>query len=146
MEIGWELKLFDFLIAGGIILVLALIITARYFYLKSQTGEIDKKFFQERWKQIAELLHLGKEMNYKLAVIEADKLLDEALKQMYFPGTTTFERLKFATYKFPKLKHSWWAHRVRNEVVHDVHYTLKYNEAEKVLELFKKALKELSAL
>ncbi|MBI5077515.1 hypothetical protein HZB94_04005 [Candidatus Falkowbacteria bacterium] len=146
MEIDWELKFLDFLIAGGIVLLAILIIVARYFYLKSKTSEIDKKFFQERWKQIAALLGLGKEMNYKLAVIEADKLLDEALKLMYLPGATTFERLKFATYKFPRLKHSWWAHRVRNEVVHNVHYTLKYNEAEKVLELIKKALKELDVL
>lgn len=146
MGISWEFNLTDFFIASGIVIILALIIVARHFYLKNKTSELDKKFFQGRWQEIEKLMEIKKEMNYKLAVIEADKLLDEALKEMFFPGASTFERLKFATYKFQKLKEAWWAHKVRNEVVHNVNYALRYNEAHKVLELFHKALKILDAL
>lgn len=88
----------------------------------------------------------GKEMNYKLAVIEADKLLDYALKAQNFSGETMAERLNSATYKYPKLKKVWWAHKVRNYIVHDPNYIVKFNETCRVLDLFKKALKKLGGL
>ena len=136
----------DLFVAVGIIVLLALVVVARHFYSKNKISGLDKKFFQARWSEIEKLMEVKKEMNYKLAVIEADKLLDEALKQMFFPGGTTFDRLKFATYKFQKLKETWWAHKVRNEVVHNVSYALRHNEAQKVLELFNKALRTLGAI
>lgn len=146
MDISWEFSLVDIVVAIAAVVVIVLFFVARHFSRKTSAEGIDRKFFREQWRRIEELLNLGKEMNYKLAVIEADKLLDEALKKMYFPGTTMAERLKLATYKFPKLGQVRWAHAVRNQVVHDAYYSLKYNETRKVLELFKQALKILNVL
>ena len=113
---------------------------------RSSQTDVDLKFVKEQWVKIEELLGYGKEMNYKLAVIEADKMLDFVLKGMYFPGEKMADRLKVATYKFPALRQVWWAHKVRNQVVHDPRYVLKYGETKKVIGLFKKALRELDAL
>ena len=55
-------------------------------------------FYKEEWNKIEELASYGKEMNLKLAIIEADKLLDSVLKKMYFPGKTMAERLKSASF------------------------------------------------
>jgi len=147
MNITWEFTTFDALVLLGIIPVIAIIFIIRLIIkkLKAPSG-IDKKFVKQQWKKIEQLISYGKEMNYKLAVIEADKLLDYVLKQMHFPGKTMAERLKLATYQYPKLQSVWWAHKVRNLVVHDVRYHLRYGESRKVLSLFKNALKDLNVL
>lgn len=113
---------------------------------KKKKSIFDLKEMREKWNEIIDLLNYKKEMNYKLAVIEADKLLDYALKKMAFPGETMAKRLEAASYKFPELKKVWWAHKVRNLIVHDHKYYIKYNVANKVLKLFKNALKELGAV
>jgi len=147
MELGFETTMLDYVAVVGIVVVLILIFIASYFIKKNKEIEgVDKKFIRDRWKKIEEIYGYKKEMNYKLAVIEADKLLDEVLKQMHFTGKTMAERLKLASYKFPKLKKVWWAHKVRNQGVHDVHYALRHGETRMVLKLFKQSLKELKVL
>lgn len=147
MEITYEPTIYDLVIGLVTVAILLLIIVGYYFVRKNKEVDgIDRKFVRERWKKIEELFAYGKEMNYKLAVIEADKLLDEVLKSMYFGGNTMADRLKLASYKFPKLKRVWWAHKVRNLVVHDARYALRHGETKVVLRLFKRALKEFNAL
>ena len=131
---------------GIFLAIILFVIVRRGLKNLSASDGLDRKFIREEWKKIEELPEYGKEMNYKLAVIEADKLLDFALKEMYFPGETMADRLKIASCKFPKLREVWWAHKVRNHVVHDSRYHLKHGETRKVLTLFKRALKELTAL
>lgn len=145
MQISYDFTLIDvFVIIFGA--VLAIVFCVAYYLKKKnkQNDNIDRQFLRERWRKIEDLLELKHEMNYKLAVIEADKILEDVLKSMYFPGESTAERLKVASYKFPKLRHVWWAHKVRNMCVHDLRYTLKYSEAQKVIGLFKNALKVLN--
>jgi len=144
--LAWEFEWKDLLV---LILILASFLAFFFVrrYLKKQAVEgVDVKFVRGQWQKIEELLSYGQEMNYKLAVIEADKMLDFVLKAMYFPGEKMSDRLKLATYKYPSLKKVWWAHKVRNQVVHEPRYTLKFNETKKVVSLFKNALKELGAL
>lgn len=86
------------------------------------------------------------DMGVKLAVIEADNLLDAALKSLVMPGDTLGERLKVACYKYPKLKNVWWAHKLRNNLVHDHSFRLHSSEAKRALGEFEKALKELKIL
>jgi len=147
MQLTWEFSVVDVAVIAGIVIVIALFVVSFYFSRRLHRNEVDHKFFKERWQQIEGLfLQKGNEMNYKLAIIEADKLLDHALTILNFPGTTTAERLQFATYKFADLKHVWWAHKVRNMVVHEVKYEISAGSARKVVSLFKRALKTLDCL
>jgi hypothetical protein len=147
MDISWEFTVLDITVMIGIVLIVVLFVVVKFFSNSNKLpSDIDRKFYQDRWKKIEELMSYGKEMNYKLAVIEADKLLDDCLKSMRFQGGTMAERLKFASYKFTKLKHVWWAHKVRNKIVHETRYTLRHGEAKKVLTLFRQALKLLGVL
>ena len=130
-------------------LFIALIVTGVLFLwllFRRRTGRVDVKEIRNKWHKIIALTEHRQEMNYKLAVIEADKLLDYVLQQMGFAGETTAERLKRATYKYPELKKVWWAHKVRNQLLHNHSYHLRYTVARKVLKLFKKALHTLRAL
>ncbi len=147
MEIAWEFGILDFFIIFGAIIFLILFVIIKNVTDRDRYPEVvDKKFIKGKWKKIEELFGYGKEMNFKLAVIEADKLLDYVLKEMYFTGDTMGDRLKSAIRKHPKLRQVWWAHRVRNQVVHETKFTLRYGETKRVLGLFRQALKELKAL
>ncbi|KKR07866.1 MAG: hypothetical protein UT32_C0006G0013 [Parcubacteria group bacterium GW2011_GWC2_39_14] len=147
MQLTWEFSVVDVAVIVGIVIVIALFVVSFYLSRRLHRLEIDHKFFKERWQQIEDLLlKKGNEMNYKLAIIEADKLLDHALTILNFPGKTTAERLQFATYKHADLKHVWWAHKVRNMVVHEVKYEINSGSTRKVISLFKRALKTLDCL
>ncbi len=97
----------------------------------------------KRWQKIIATSQMNGDMGLKLAIIEADNLLDAALKSLVMPGDTLGERLKVACYKYPKLKNVWWAHKLRNNLVHDHSFHLRSNEAKRALGEFEKALKEL---
>jgi hypothetical protein len=116
-------------------------------FIASRQYEVgDRKALLRRWKEVESLLDAPGEMSLKLAVIEADKLLDHALKAMAMPGETLGERLKFAAYKYPKLKDVWWAHRVRNRLVHEASYRLDRTIARRAIRSFRQALKMIGAI
>ena len=107
---------------------------------------LDKKEIKRRWEEIEKLLEIKNEMSYKLAVLEADKLLDHVLKYMGFGGSSLGERLKLACYKFNKLRQVWSAHKIRNQLVHEAAYRLGYGEARRAVSGFRKGLEELGVL
>ncbi len=106
----------------------------------------DRNSMRNRWKEVESLLDAPGELSPKLAVIEADKLLDHALKAMAMPGDTLGERLKFAAYKYPKLREVWWAHKVRNQLVHEASYRLDRSLARKAVRSFRRALMLIGAI
>jgi len=106
---------------------------------------LDRATIQARWNEIEKMAD-GGAVNLKIAVMEADTLLDHALKSLAMPGNTLGERLKFATYKFPKIRNVWNAHRLRNQLAHEASFYLDPSMAKKALRDFKDALQLLNVL
>jgi len=106
---------------------------------------LDRGLIQGRWSEI-EKMASGSAVNLKIAVMEADALLDYALKSLAMPGNTLGERLKFAAYKFPKIRNVWNAHRLRNQLAHEASFYLDPSLAKKALREFKDALQLLNVL
>lgn len=99
------------------------------------------------WLRIKTRLDTGMESEYKLAVIEADSMLDEILKGMGFDGESLGDRLDRLTLaSLPNLKEVKAAHLTRNNIVHDPNYRLSLDEAKKTIEIFEKSLTDLQAL
>lgn len=147
MQVTWDFSIVDLVVILSVVSVFAFWVFAKIYWQKyNSPTSVDKKFVKKRWKEIEQLFNYKKEMNYKLAVIEADKLFDNVLKEMHFPGDTMAERLKMATYKYPKLKIVWWGHKMRNHIVHDVKFSCRYGETKKVIGNYKRGLKELNVL
>ena len=135
------------------VLFLVLIIAAIIFFAwikrrlsRAELYGMSREQVLKQWQQIQDISKQGGEMGQKMAIIEADKLLDGALKSLIMPGNTLGERLKSAGYKYPKIKNVWWAHKLRNNLVHDHDFTLRNGEAKRALAEFEKALKELKVL
>ncbi len=106
---------------------------------------LDRRGIQARWAEIERLAGDG-EMNMKIAVMEADKLLDHALKAMAMPGMTLGERLKYAAYKYPKIRDVWQAHRLRNQLVHESSFYLDPSMARRAVKTYHSALRLLNLL
>jgi hypothetical protein len=99
----------------------------------------------QRWIEVRKTSQQGV-MGAKLALLEADTLLDSGLKSIMMPGETLGERLRVACYKYPKLKNVWWAHKLRNQLAHDAAFQISQREAGRALDEFERALKTLNML
>lgn len=102
----------------------------------------------QRWQKIVEKLgNQQGEKDYKTALIEADALVDAALRVNQFPGETMGDRLRaIPVGNISSLDELWKAHRVRNEIAHDPHYVVSPREGHDMMKVYKKALEELDAL
>jgi len=101
---------------------------------------------EEKWHKITERLNSNQENEYKLAFIEADEVLDEALKKMGYEGASLGERLEqIKAETVSNIDDVWKAHKIKNNIVHDPDYKLERGQVEKALDIYKKALHELEA-
>lgn len=101
----------------------------------------------KEWKKIQDRLQAGDEAAWKLSVIEADKLVDTALKEAGIPGQTMGERMKSLTEaRLPSIDDLWRVHRLRNHLVHTADFHISSGQAKRAINIYEKVLKELKAL
>ncbi len=122
----------------------SLLLFGLLFIVKKKTSKLSRSYFMPRWSELQSLLisHTGA----RLAIIEADKLLDEALKRSGYKGATMGERLVSAQKAFSKADSVWTAHKLRNKLVHETDFRPSKKEIAHSLTAFKQALKDLGAL
>lgn len=96
------------------------------------------------WREVEQKINSVNPSDWRLAIIEADVLLDEMLEQMGLPGDHLGERLKAADRSFfNTLDEAWQAHKVRNIIAHQgSSYQLAYNEAKKTVDLYRRVFEE----
>jgi len=100
-----------------------------------------------KWKEVLEHLGSLREAEWKFAVIEADNILEEILNSAGFPGETLGEKLKqIDRNQLASIDEIWEAHKLRNVIVHDPDYKIRYNDARVAIGQYEKALRELGVL
>lgn len=100
----------------------------------------------KRWSKIMARLDTGLESEYKLALIEADTMMDDSLRRMGYAGDMLGERLdKLTVATLSNIEDIKRAHRVRNTVMHDPSYTLSLDEVRELLGIFEQAFRDLQA-
>lgn len=107
---------------------------------------MNRKKMTASFNEAKALAKSGSAAGRKLAVIEADKLLDHALKSLGVPGETMADRLKVAQYQHPKLQDVWTAHKWRNQLVHEAHFSLSERQTEQAMRDFEAALRSIRVL
>lgn len=114
---------------------------------KTKAPLFDTKLFADRFARIMKGAPKAPPQSYVLAIIEADKLVDDALKTSGLQGEHMADRLeKLRVEDYPTLDRLWRAHRVRNELVHTPDFGIDEGDAKDVLKVYEKFLKELGAL
>ena len=103
-----------------------------------------KKKWTKKWKKIKNRLETGIESEAKLAIIEADSLLEELLKEAGYEGKDLEEKLKSATKEvIPNLEEVLEARKIRDNIVYDPDYKLDLSVAKKLLSVYEKAIEYL---
>ncbi len=130
-----------------LILFLALIVIAGLVLLAGlgQFGRrrsgLDSKYYRDKWAKIEQVQKMG-EPGWQVAIIQADKLLDQALKERGFAGETMGDRLK-SSHAGDKV---WAAHKIRNRIAHEADVKLNPVMVSQALRGFKQGLKNVGAL
>jgi hypothetical protein len=126
------------------IIIFGLIVLAVVSRLaKRRPQTLNRSYFQHSWLEL--LARVKTPEGMMLAVIDADKLLDEALRKHHFKGGTMGERLVSAQRIISDNDAVWYAHKLRNRLVHEPNIRLKKKEAQTALAGFKQGLKDLGA-
>lgn len=128
--------------------VLLLSVVGVIYLLVGTKGKtkLDVTRYQTKWLVIENSFESANSASWQLAVMNADKLLDEALRERGFKGKTMGERIKSANKTWKNANHVWGAHKIRNQLAHETDVQLSYDTAARSLSAFKQALKDLGAI
>lgn len=96
---------------------------------------LDSGLVQAKWVEIKTMQNSGPS-GLKAALIDADKLLDYCMIGKGFAGETMGDRLKSGGSRFNNLNAVWSAHKLRNQIAHEVEHDL-------VPEQIKRAINDL---
>ncbi len=136
--------------AGIFILVavlLAAVVGVIYLMVISRTSTtLHVERYQTQWLAIENSVSRDTPASWQVAIMNADKLVDQALRERKFKGKTMGERMKSAQKVWSNANYVWGAHKVRNQLAHDVNVQLTYEITLRSLSAFKQALKDLGAI
>ena len=98
----------------------------------------------ERWVKTLGYLFSQHASDWKLAVIEADSMLEALMEQLGFKGETLGDKLKSADKdKFRSLTSAWEVHTIRNRIAHEgTSFDLSQREAKRVIAIYEAIFRE----
>lgn len=129
---------------AGAIAALLIVVGVAGLFAKKRFGKLDSKKFLIRWNELQK--QCASKNTWPLAIINADKLLDDALKSSHYKGKTMGERLVAAQRDLTDNDGVWYGHKLRNKLVHEEYGNIKKRDVQKVLVSFRQALRDLGAL
>ncbi len=98
----------------------------------------------KQWGKVIKRLETGKEGEYRMAIIEADSLLEEALRGIEYKGERISDLLNQVDSKvLPSIDRIKSAHEFRNKIVHNPSYELTLNETKKIISVYEQAFRDL---
>lgn len=130
----------------AVVLVLAFIGVIFISWTSRKSPLLYKAKYQAKWLAIENAVDKDMPASWHVAVMDADKLLDQALRDRRFGGKTMGERMKAAGKAWSNANHVWSAHKIRNQLAHESDYKLSYDVTRRALVAFRQALKDLGAI
>lgn len=129
-----------------IAVILAVVISVIMFATRGHGAALDKRRYQSAWLAIENSCDSSNMLSFQMAIVNADKLLDQALKESGVAGDTMGERLKNSRNRFSDVNKVWTAHKLRNHIAHETNVRLNAIVARRALAIYKKSLRELGAI
>ncbi len=148
-------------VARGIFFTISIILIGLLVFLLSVNSYLDLRF-RERytefkkakpyhevkldtdWKEVSSQAQDEKEAERKLAVIEADDMLNSALEQIGYSGANLVEKLNGLNEEIiPNLEDVKKAHKTRRDIIYDQSRDLSKEEAKEIISIYEKVFKEL---
>lgn len=136
--------------AGIIVLFAAILIVGALLFavitFGKRGGGLDVEKYRSKWLAIEQSVVRDNEASCHMAILNADKLVDQALTDKGFKGQTMGERLKSAKAALPHRDNIWQAHKLRNRIAHEPDIKVSYDLTRRALAQFKQTLKDLGAI
>jgi len=126
------------------VVALLVLVFGTNLLLRRKPKHLNKLYYNQRWQELQKLCK--DKSTWPLAVIDADKLLDEALKKSHYKGKTMGERLVSAQRSIGDNDGVWYGHKLRNRLVHETDVKLSERDVKDALLGIRAALKDLGAL
>jgi len=102
---------------------------------------------KEEWQALRSHLETASDADSPMLIIEADTLVDRALKGIDLPGVTMGERMKsLEDQHFAYIQDLWDAHKLRNQIAHEGAKDIHYSDALYAIEKYEKVLRELGVI
>jgi len=112
--------------------------------VSSPGNEPTKNSMTEKWEKIVKLSESQNSSDWRLAIIEADIILDDLLMNLHLPGETMGEKLKAVEKSdFTTIEYAWEAHKARNTIAHEgSNFLLNQRETRRIISLYEAVFKE----
>lgn len=101
-----------------------------------------------RWEKVIDLVNSDNQSDWRLAIIEAEVILEEGLKDRGYPGNSVGDMLKaVAPGDIVNIDAAWEAHKVRNRIAHSgSNFDLNGREAQRTIALYEAVLSEMKLI
>jgi len=102
----------------------------------------------EKWESVLQHIFSQSSGDWKLAIIEADIMLEGLMDHLGVPGENLGEKLKNADKeKFQNISSAWEVHIVRNRIAHEgSEFELSQHEAKRLVALYEQIFREFGYL
>jgi len=99
---------------------------------------------QLRWQRILDEVASDDQGKWRLAILEADIMLNELLDSLGYKGETMADKMKqIDVSMFNTIDYAWEAHKVRNTIAHEgTNYELSDREARRVIRMYERVFRE----
>lgn len=128
----------------AVILIVAGLLLAIVGRSRRGSRRLDVEKYRCKWLQIESSVSRDNEASHHLAILNADKLLDNALRDKGVRGETMGERMKQVSFR--NANAVWAAHKLRNQIAHESDVRVSYDTVRRALASFKQALKDMGAI
>lgn len=96
-----------------------------------------------RWQKIVNRLDTSSEAQYKIAILEADKFVDEILEGISHKGENMTEKLeKMHPGQLENMAELARAHKIRNEIIQNKNFSVDEKTARQAVAIYENVLKE----
>jgi hypothetical protein len=107
-------------------------------------GDAPDTFTNPRWEHVLSLAESDSEQDWRIAIMEADIMLDDMMTRMQYNGETLGEKLKTVEKSdFNTIDDAWEAHKVRNNIAHSgKEFILSKRDVDRTIALYRKVFEE----
>jgi len=130
------MKIFIAVVLLFILVDIAIVAYVIYRRYRKKVPDNVKQSIRKSWKKIIQ------EADYRHAIMDADKLLDYALMNYGFKGNLG-NKLKKSGHMFSNVNQVWAAHKIRNNLAHQIGYEIDKRLYKTTMLAFKQAFKDL---
>ncbi len=128
------------------VLIVAIVGVLFLVFAGKNNTRLNVKRYQTQWLAIENSVARNNESSWQVAIFNADKLVDQALRERHIKGKTMGERMKAADKLWSHANHIWGAHKIRNQLAHETTAKLSYEVTLRALSAYKQALRDLGAI